>query len=122
MSHSPWNVCIDELHDGIVVRVGQPAIHLCDMNADAYKTALYDLSERVRRCEVRLDFGNVHSVSSVILGVLLTFRRKLHDRGATLTLINVRPEVHEIFDVTRLSSVFMPQAQVAVKSPELFVA
>lgn len=113
MSHSPWNVRIEELHDGIVVRVGQPAAHLSETNADAFKTALYDLSEQVRPCEVRLDFGNADSISSVILGVLLTFRRKLIDRGAKLTLFNVRPEIREILEVTRLTSFFMSQAQVA---------
>jgi anti-sigma B factor antagonist len=50
-----------------------------------------------------LDFGSVEYLSSLMLGTLLRLRRKLHDAGRRLTLVNLRPEVYEVFEVTRLT-------------------
>jgi anti-sigma B factor antagonist len=51
-----------------------------------------------------LDCGNVAYLSSLMLGTLIRLHRKLHEAGRRLTLGNLRPEVYEVFDVTRLTA------------------
>lgn len=109
--HSPWKVRIEQPEDNrIVIRLGASPVHLHDLNAAAFKAVLAALPPSQ---ETQLDFGNVESISSVILGTLLSFRKELQSRGATLALTNVRPYIREILDVTKLTPFFLPQTQVA---------
>jgi anti-sigma B factor antagonist len=50
-----------------------------------------------------LDFSSVAYVSSLMLGTLIRLHRKLQEAGRRLTLGNLRPEVYEVFEVTRLT-------------------
>lgn len=111
MSPRPaWNMRIE----GVVVRLSPVTVHLRESEADVCRAILYELAEQVPPCEVQMDLSNIVSVSSVVLGILLNFRRHLLARKATLTLVNVRPEIQEILDVTRLTAIFLPQeGQVA---------
>ena len=49
-----------------------------------------------------LDFRNVDYVSSMALGTLVRMQKKLRASGRRMTLVNLSPQVHEVFVVTRL--------------------
>lgn len=49
-----------------------------------------------------LDMGAVTYLSSVGFAPLLSLNRRIRERGGRLVLCNLRPDVEEIFTVTRL--------------------
>ena len=55
--------------------------------------------------EVHLDFGNVEFVESRDLGALVVLNRKVKGAGGKLALVNVRPVVSGVLEVTRLNTI-----------------
>ena len=53
-----------------------------------------------------LDFQNVRHMSSSALGMLVTIRRQVKDKGGQLRLCNIGETIHEIFVITRLGEIF----------------
>ena len=67
-----------------------------------------ELTERPNRYagrEVRLDFKAVDTVESSELGALVVLNRKVKSAGGRLRLVNVRPFVSGVLQVTRLDTV-----------------
>ncbi len=50
-----------------------------------------------------LDFGNVRSLSSLMLGKLIVLNRTAEAVGGRLALFDLRPDVREILALTRLN-------------------
>ena len=67
---------------------------------------LYDLVERDGRKKIVLNFGNVEFLSSAALGKLIGFDKRVKQRGAELMLSNIRPEIYEVFAITKLTKLF----------------
>ena len=67
---------------------------------------LFDLVERDNRKKVLLDFSEVSFMSSAALGKLITLYKKSHTNGSDLKLCGIRPEIIDIFAVTRLDRLF----------------
>lgn len=57
------------------------------------------------RIYVLFDFGNIHYVSSSVLGFLITTYRELKAKGGQLKLVNVQPSVANVFEITRLNRI-----------------
>ena len=55
--------------------------------------------------EVHLDFRNVEYVESRELGALVVLNRKVKGAGGKLALVNVRPFVSGVLEVTRLDTI-----------------
>lgn len=55
---------------------------------------------------VVLDFGAVEFVGSEDLGALVVLHKRLWGAGGRLALVNVQPEVSNVFSVTRLDTLF----------------
>jgi anti-sigma B factor antagonist len=55
--------------------------------------------------EVRIDFRALDYVDSRELGALVTLNRKVKSAGGRLTLVNVRPFVSGVLEVTRLDTI-----------------
>jgi anti-sigma B factor antagonist len=53
-----------------------------------------------------LDFSNVKFLTSLGLALLLTLRKRLAEGGRGLAILNLQPDVYEVFSVTRLNTVF----------------
>ena len=64
------------------------------------------LREGLGPCGVVLDLGGVSFVFSDALDALLAFRREVRAVGGHLILCNLRPQIREVFTVTRLDRVF----------------
>jgi anti-sigma B factor antagonist len=57
-------------------------------------------------CRVLLNFKQVQRLISTTLSMLLTIHKDLDSMGGQLVLCNIRPEINEVFEVTRLNQVF----------------
>ncbi len=53
-----------------------------------------------------LDFSDVNFLTSLGLALLLTLRKRLAEGGRRLALLNLQPQVYEVFSVTRLDTLF----------------
>lgn len=67
---------------------------------------LYDLVEREGRKKIVLNFGNVEFLSSAALGKLIGFDKRVKQNRAELMLSNIRPEIYEVFAITKLTKLF----------------
>ena len=67
---------------------------------------LYALVERDDRKKIVLNFGDVEFLSSAALGKLISFEKKARTRQAELILTNIRPEIYEVFAITKLTKLF----------------
>ena len=60
-----------------------------------------------RDCDnLLLNFSGVAFLSSSALGKLITLDKKVRARGGTLRLCNIRPEIYEVFAITKLNRLF----------------
>jgi len=67
---------------------------------------LFSLIERDNRRSIVLNFDNVDFLSSAALGKLITLDRKVKAHQGRLKLSNIRPEILEVFQITKLHKIF----------------
>ena len=67
---------------------------------------LFSLVEHDNRRSMVLNFSNVDFLSSAALGKLITLDRKMKAAKGRLKMSNIRPEVLEVFQITKLHKVF----------------
>ena len=58
------------------------------------------------RQKVILHFGNVEYLSSAALGKLITLDKKAKAAKAQLRLCDIKPEIYEVFAITKLNKLF----------------
>ena len=67
---------------------------------------LFGLVELENRKSVLLNFTGVEFLSSAALGKLITLDRKMKTHKGRLKMSNIRPEILEVFQITKLNKVF----------------
>jgi anti-sigma B factor antagonist len=67
---------------------------------------LFSLVEQDNRKSVLLNFTGVEFLSSAALGKLITLDRKVKTHKGRLKMSNIRPEILEVFQITKLNKVF----------------
>jgi anti-sigma B factor antagonist len=67
---------------------------------------LFALLDRDNRKQLLLSFANVEFLSSAALNKLIVLDRKVKAAGGKLALSNLRPEIQEVFAITRLNQLF----------------
>ena len=67
---------------------------------------LFGLVEHDNRRSIVLNFADVEFLSSAALGKLITLDRKVKAAKGRLKMSNIRPEVFEVFQITKLNKVF----------------
>lgn len=67
---------------------------------------LYDLVERDNHRKFVLNFSKVEFLSSAALGKLINFEKKVGTHQGELILTNIRPEIYEVFAITKLTKLF----------------
>ena len=67
---------------------------------------LYDLVERENHTKFVLNFSHVEFLSSAALGKLISFEKKVSKSSGELILTNIRPEIYEVFAITKLTKLF----------------
>jgi anti-anti-sigma factor len=87
-------------------------VHFLDKNiyADLVTAGLGDELHAIVRCpdcsRLVLNFSNVVLLSSAMLGKLVSAEKMMAEKGGTLRLCEIGPELRMIFTFTRLDHVF----------------
>jgi anti-sigma B factor antagonist len=66
-------------------------------------TALATAKERPK---LLLDFANVDHLSSAALGMLINVNNKVKHQNGQLRLANIKPQILEVFEITKLNKLF----------------
>lgn len=67
---------------------------------------LFALVEKQNRKKLLLDFANVEFLSSAALNKLIVLDKKVKANGGRLKLCELKPEIREVFVITRLTQLF----------------
>jgi anti-sigma B factor antagonist len=67
---------------------------------------LFGLVERDNRRSILVNFTDVEFLSSAALGKLITLDRKVKAAKGRLKMSNIRPEIFEVFQITKLNKIF----------------
>lgn len=67
---------------------------------------LFSLVESENRKKMLLNFANVEFLSSAALNKLIILEKKIKAEEGRLILTDLRPEIHEVFVITRLTQLF----------------
>ncbi len=67
---------------------------------------LFNLVDKDGVKALLLDFGNVEFLSSAALNKLIILDKKVKMKGGQLRLCNLKPEIQEVFVITRLNQLF----------------
>jgi anti-sigma B factor antagonist len=96
---------VNQVGDVTVVRFRDHKI-VEDVNIQELGIEMFQLIEVENRDKLLLNFSSVDFLSSAALGKLITLDRKMKAHGGTLKLSNIRPEIYEVFAITRLNRLF----------------
>ena len=98
-------ITVNRVGETALVVLVEPKI-LDSVSMDELRKELFSLldTEPIRR--LVLDFSAVEFLSSAALHFLVLFDKKVRELGGDLRLYNLRPEVLELFSITRLNRVF----------------
>ncbi len=78
---------------------------LDEANIQEMGRELFGLVENGRK-QILLNFSKVEFLSSAALGKLITLDKKVKSSQGQLRLSNIRPEIYEVFAITRLNKLF----------------
>jgi anti-sigma B factor antagonist len=67
---------------------------------------LFGLVELENRKSLLLNFAGVEFLSSAALGKLITLDRKVRSNKGRMKMSNIRPEILEVFQITKLNKIF----------------
>ncbi len=67
---------------------------------------LFALAEADDQNSILLNFSDVEFLSSAALGKLITLDKKVKAAGGKLKLCNIRPQIYEVFAITKLNNLF----------------
>ncbi len=79
---------------------------LDEQNIQIIGEQLFSLVDEEGWRKILLNFGNVEYLSSAALGKLITLNKKLQQAGGKLILCNIDPQIHEVFEITKLDKFF----------------
>jgi anti-sigma B factor antagonist len=94
-----------EVGDVTVIRFHDHKI-IEDINIQELGQEMFQLVEVDGRSKLLLNFSSVDFLSSAALGKLITLDKKMKAHGGTLKLSNIRPEIYEVFAITKLNRLF----------------
>jgi anti-sigma B factor antagonist len=77
-----------------------------DGDIQAMGEQLHAFADSGRDARVLVDWSQVDFVSAAFLGKLITFLRKLQERGGRMVFCGVHPEIYEVFAITKLNRLF----------------
>ncbi len=96
---------VNEVGDVTVVRFRDQKI-VEDINIQEVGQEMFRLVESDNCKKLLLNFSSVDFLSSASLGKLITLDKKMKAAGGMLKLSNIRPEIYEVFVITRLNRLF----------------
>jgi anti-sigma B factor antagonist len=105
MSAGQRRIDIETIDDVTVARFVDKKI-LDENNIQTIGNQLFSLVEEDGARRIILDFSNVEYLSSAALGKLITMEKKVKQAGGKLRLCAIRPDIYEVFAITKLNRVF----------------
>lgn len=96
---------IDEIGDVTIATFIDKKI-LDETNIQVIGNQLFGLVDQDGRGKIILDFTNVEYLSSAALGKLITMDKKVKSAKGKLRLCSIRPEIYEVFAITKLNKLF----------------
>jgi anti-sigma B factor antagonist len=105
MSTGTRRLDLEEIGDVTVAKFIDKKI-LDEGNIQIIGNQLFALLEEAGRQKIVLDFSNVEYLSSAALGKLITMDKKVKAAKGKLRLCNIRPDIYEVFAITKLNKLF----------------
>jgi len=105
MATGPRRLDIEEINGVTIARFIDKKI-LDESNIQIIGNQLFGLIDTDGRKKIVLDFGNVEYLSSAALGKLITMEKKVKAAKGSMRLCNIRPDIYEVFVITRLNKLF----------------
>jgi anti-sigma B factor antagonist len=105
MGTSTRRIDIEEIGDICIARFIDKKI-LDENNIQVIGNQLFSLIDEEHRKKIILDFSNVEYLSSAALGKLITMEKKVKAAKGNLRLCCIRPEIYEVFAITKLNRLF----------------
>ena len=96
---------VNEVGEVTVVRFRDQKI-IEDINIQELGRELFRLVEDENCQKLLLNFSSVDFLSSAALGKLITLDKKVKSHEGQLKLSNIRPEIYEVFAITKLNRLF----------------
>jgi anti-sigma B factor antagonist len=96
---------VSEVGDVTVIRFVDRKI-LDEGNIQEVGQELFHLVEVEQRKKLLINFCTVDFLSSAALGKLITLDKKVKTHGGKLKFSNIRPEIYEVFAITKLNKLF----------------
>jgi anti-sigma B factor antagonist len=96
---------VSEVGDVTVVRFVDRKI-LDEASIQELGQELFQLVEQEKRKKLLLNFAKVDFLSSAALGKLITLDKKVKAQSGKLKFSNIRPEIYEVFAITKLNKLF----------------
>jgi anti-anti-sigma factor len=96
---------MSDVGDVTVVRFVDRKI-LDELNIQELGQELFQLVEEDKKTRLLLNFQQVEFLSSAALGKLITLDKKVKAHGGKMKFSNIRPEIYEVFAITKLNKLF----------------
>ena len=96
---------VEEIGDVTVVSFVDKRI-LEEQNIQKIGEDLFRLVEELGRTKIVLNFANVEYLSSAALGKFIKMFNIVKAAKGKLVLCNIRPEILEVFEITKLNKLF----------------
>lgn len=96
---------IDEMGGVLVVKVGDNAA-FNENQAAGLRQSLYSALSSRPSPLVAIDLSGVNYVSSTGIALLIGTKRRVDEAGGRLVLFGLHPDILELFDTMRLSTLF----------------
>ena len=101
---------VEDIGDVTVVNFIDKKI-LDEQNIQIIGEQLFNLVDELNRLKLLLNFSNVEYLSSSALGKFITLNKKVSKAGGRLILCNIAPQIHEVFEITKLDKLFNIQKE-----------
>jgi len=79
---------------------------LDEANIEDIRKQLIAIAESKDRLKILLDFSNVDHLSSAALGMLINVNNAVKQHNGQLRLVNIKPQIMEVFEITKLNKLF----------------
>ena len=96
---------VNQVGDVTVVRFRDRKL-IEDIRIQELGQELFGLVDDENRDKLLLNFSHVEFLSSSALGKLITLDKKVKAHGGRLKLCNIRPQIYQVFVITRLHKLF----------------
>jgi anti-sigma B factor antagonist len=105
MPDNPIHLNVRQQEDVSVVQFSDRKI-LEELSIREIEDELFALVAASPSIKLLLNFANVEHLSSAALGMLINLQKEVAKQNGALKLSDIRPQIYEVFKITRLSKLF----------------